>query len=79
MHPYFAWIKANFGLWMLSALGHVSVKEELKQKLYCKQHHPVGAMAQVAKCSSLTIKQLHGKTVKMKSYGNLILRLSKQI
>lgn len=64
---------------MLSALGHVSVKEELKQMLSCKQHHPVGATAQVAKCSSLTIKQLHGKTVKMKSCGNLILRLSKQI
>lgn len=61
---------------MLSALGHVSVKEELKQRLYCKQRHPVGAMT---KCSSLTTKQLHGNTVNMKSYGNLILRLSKQI
>lgn len=79
VHLYFAWIKASFGLWMLSAPGHISVREESEQRLSCKQRHPAGATAQVAKCSSLTIKQLHGKTVNMKSYGNLTLRLNKQI
>lgn len=59
--------------------GDLSLWEELEQPHKCERLHPVGAAAQVAKHSSFTIKQLCGTTVNTKSYGNLILRLSKQI